>query len=148
MKKILKFLIAAVPILLILFIVTVSIVNDCTASRLEKELAALPLPEGTEYIETVSAAGKLSGNGNGMQFFGGMLIKSELSAEELEEYYSAYRDNDWEYLVKKQSGKEITLIEHGSLEFTAEFSDEDSYYIVYTWASGIEPFASLDMRGH
>lgn len=37
-------------------------------------------------IESLSQAGKLTGNGNGMQYFGAILIRSELSLEELETY--------------------------------------------------------------
>ena len=50
-------------------------------------------------IESISRAGKLTGNGNGMQYFGAILIRSDLSLEELDAYYSRYRSNEWECLV-------------------------------------------------
>ena len=50
---------------------------------MEKELCETPLPEKTELIESISRAGKLTGNGNGMQYFGAILIRSDLSLEEL-----------------------------------------------------------------
>lgn len=74
-------------------------INYC-AYNVEKMLCETPLPEQTELIEAISKAGKLTGNGNGMQYFGAILIKSELSLEELETYYSDYRSNEWEYLVE------------------------------------------------
>ena len=35
-------------------------------------------------IESLSEAGRLTGNGNGLQYFGAVLIRSELSLEELD----------------------------------------------------------------
>ena len=42
------------------------------------ELVHFRLPKNTELIESIYKAGKLVGNGNGMQYFGVILIKSEL----------------------------------------------------------------------
>lgn len=50
-------------------------------------------------VEEFSQARKLIGCGNGMQFFGAILIKSDLSLEEIDSHYSAYRDVEWEYIV-------------------------------------------------
>ena len=41
------------------------------------ELVHFRLPKNTELIESIYKAGKLVGNGNGMQYFGVILIKSE-----------------------------------------------------------------------
>ncbi len=64
-------------------LVAAPIVNDNIAKKTANKLADLPLPNNTEFIEMVYIAGKLVGNGNGMQYFGAILIKSELSLEEL-----------------------------------------------------------------
>ena len=98
-------------------------------------------------IESLSQAGKLTGNGNGMQYFGAILIRSELSLEELETYYSDYRSNEWEYLVEIQEGQSIKVIEHKALQFSEEIEDS-GYYIVYSWGSGNSLLKELDMRGH
>ena len=78
---------------------SIPLINNHTAYKVEKALCEITLPEKTELIESLSQAGKLTGNGNGMQYFGAILIRSELSLEELETYYSDYRSNEWEYLV-------------------------------------------------
>lgn len=98
-------------------------------------------------IESLSQAGKLTGNGNGMQYFGAILIKSELSLEELDAYYSRYRSNEWECLVKIQEGQSIEGIDHGTLQFAEEIKDR-GYYIVYSWGSGNSLLDELDIRGH
>ena len=85
MKKleIVRILAAAILIGGVIFI---PLINNHTAYKVEKALCEIPLPEETELIESLSQAGKLTGNGNGMQYFGAILIRSELSLEELETY--------------------------------------------------------------
>ena len=85
-------------------------------------------------IESLSQAGKLTGNGNGMQYFGAILIRSELSLEEWDAYYSDYRSNEWEYLVAVQEGQSVEVIDHGILKFSEEIND-GGYYIVYSWGN-------------
>ncbi len=69
-------------------VISIPLINNHTAYKVEKALCEIPLPEETELIESLSQAGKLTGNGNGMQYFGAILIRSELSLEELDIYYS------------------------------------------------------------
>ena len=126
---------------------SIPLINNHIAYKVEKALCEIPLPEKTELIESLSQAGKLTGNGNGMQYFGAILIRSELSLEELETYYSDYRSNEWEYLVEIQKGQSIEVIDHGGLQFSEEIED-DGYYIVYSWGSGNSLLKELDMRGH
>lgn len=148
MKKLAKIILIAISVLLISFMISIPIVNDYSASEIEKRLMAIPLPENTEYVDSISKAGKMTGNGNGMQYFGAVLVKSELSLDELSAYYSAYRENDWDCLVEIQEGQQIEVTEHGSLSFETSLSAEEQYYILYSWGSGIEPFSELDIRGH
>lgn len=126
---------------------SIPLINNYTAYKVEKALCEIPLPEETELIESLSQAGKLTGNGNGMQYFGAILIRSELSLEELDAYYSDYRSNEWEYLVETQEGQPIEVIDHRTLQFTEEIKDS-GYYIVYSWGSGKSLLEELDIRGH
>ena len=103
--------------------------------------------EKTELIESISRAGKLTGNGNGMQYFGAILIQSELSLKELDDYYSDHRSNEWEYLVEIQEGQSIDVIDHETLNFGKEINDA-GYYIVYSWESENSLLKELDIRGH
>ena len=148
MRRILKITSITVPVLLVAFLISIPLVNDHSAAVVKDLLTETPLPEKTEYIEAVSKAGKLTGNGNGMQYFGAMLIKSELSLEELNDYYSVYRKNEWDFVVEVQEEQQIEVIEHGTISFACDMSQEEGYYIVYSWGSGNEVFAALDIRGH
>ena len=136
-----------VAVVLIGGVISISFINNNIAYKVEKELCETPLPEKTELIESISRAGKLTGNGNGMQYFGAILIRSDLSLEELDAYYSGYRSNEWECLVETQEGQSIEGIDHGTLQFAEEIKDR-GYYIVYSWGSGNSLLDELDIRGH
>lgn len=146
MKK-LKLVGILVAVVLIGGVISISFINNNIAYKVEKELCETPLPEKTELIESISRAGKLTGNGNGMQYFGAILIRSDLSLEELDAYYSDYRSNEWECLVETQEGQSIEVIDHETLQFSEEIKDS-GYYIVYSWGSGDSLLQELDMRGH
>ena len=146
MKKLKAVGILAV-VVLIVGSLSIPLINNHIAYKVEKALCEIPLPEETELIESLSQAGKLTGNGNGMQYFGAILIRSELSLEELDAYYSGYRSNEWECLVETQEGQSIEVIEHKALQFSEEIKDS-GYYIVYSWGSGDSLLQELDMRGH
>ena len=146
MKK-LKLVGILAAVVLIGGVISIPLINNHTAYKVEKKLCETPLPEKTELIESISRAGKLTGNGNGMQYFGAILIQSELSLKELDDYYSDYRSNEWEYLVKIQEGQSIEGIDHGTLQFAEEIKDR-GYYIVYSWGSENSLLDELDIRGH
>ena len=146
MKK-LKLVGTLVAVVLIGGVISISFINNNIAYKVEKELCETPLSEKTELIESISRAGKLTGNGNGMQYFGAILIQSELSLKELDDYYSDHRSNEWEYLVEIQEGQSIDVIDNETLNFGKEINDA-GYYIVYSWESENSLLKELDIRGH
>ena len=146
MKK-LKLVGILAAVVLIGGVISIPLINNHTAYKVEKELCETPLPEKTELIESISRAGKLTGNGNGMQYFGAILVRSDLSLEELDAYYSDYRSNEWECLVETQEGQSIEVIDHGGLQFSEEIKDS-GYYIVYSWGDGNSLLKEIDIRGH
>ncbi len=146
MKKILKpFVILLCLIVLIAgMLVSIPVVNNYSAYAVEKQLCALALPAQTERVESLSQAGKFVGNGNGMQYFGAILIQSELSLDELLIHYQTALPGA---VVNQQTTQQIECIEHGTVSFDTAINGDD-YYIVYYFGSGIEPFSELDIRGH
>lgn len=150
MEMLKKFLIVTIFIVVIsisLFGVVIPLVNNHYAKQVEKELRETPLPERTEIIDSVSLAGKLVGNGNGVQYFGAILLKSKLSLNDLEDYYSVYQKNEWSYVVEPQENQSITVVEHSKISFS-EMVDDEAYYIVYSWGDGPDLLEELDFRGH
>lgn len=143
MKKIIVIGASIVFCVLLTFLIATPIVNDSVARKTAKELSDLPIPQNTECIETVYKAGKLVGNGNGMQYFGAILIQSELTLNELKEFYL----NKSNCEVKQQTTSEIEIIEHANLAFKTDIN-EDNYYIVYSWGTNSGIFHELDIRGY
>lgn len=129
------------------------ITNNCIADKIEKDLAKYQLPSDTELVDSISAADKMSGNGNGMQYMGAILVKSKLSAEELKEYY----DSDFDYIeVRKQENKTLgfDLISYSFSKFPK--AQDGTCYSVICWDSNrkelvgeyLSDFLDFDIRGH
>ncbi len=150
-EKELKKLLRVLEIIFLVFIIGIPVFapfyNNCVAKSTADDLSDISLPKNTEFLEKAYLAGKLIGNGNGMQYFGAILIKSALPLEELKEYYSENADNDWECIVEQQDSKEVMMIEHGSLTFDSDVQGE-GYYIVYSWGSNHTIFDEFDLRGY
>lgn len=153
-SKILKgiLLIPFVLIMLIILLFIISpMVNNMSAASIEKRLSALPVPQSCELRESFSAAGKLSGNGNGMQFLGAILIETELSHEELKAHYAQYSDEGFNCIVNIQTGSKLAMIEHGTRDAFLDWQAPEppkQAYIVYAWGSGNAFFREFDLRGH
>ena len=147
MKRILIVIASAFFVAILSFIIAVSIMNDNFAKKTASDILSVPLPEKTTYIESISLAGKLVGNGNGMQYFGAILIQSELALDTLQVYYSNYADNEWTYIVEPQLNNKIKVIEHGYLNFDSDING-DGFFIVYSWGDTDSIFADFDIRGH
>ena len=146
MKKYLFFLIPL--LLIIIFLLSIPIVNNICAIKVKIRLEKTHLPEYTECVESVWRAGKLNGNGNGMQYLGVLLLKSELSFDELDNFYEQYRENEYQYILEKPDNNKAGIIEHGELLFSYDIDTQDNYYMLYSWGEGIAPFSWLDLRGN
>lgn len=134
--------------LLVLIIASIPLVNNGWAAQIENRLLNTPLPENTECVDSLSCAGKLTGNGNGMQYLGAILIQSDRSVEEVNAHYAQYRTNQWEYRVARYTGGRLSFVDHRNLSFNIETGESLEYYIVYTWGESIGIFSELDIRGH
>lgn len=128
--------------------------NNGIANHVEKELKSYPLPEDAILFDSVSLTGKLVGNGNGMQYMGSILLISDLTEEELYEYYS----QSFDYVeVRKQESQVIDFINVSGYSFEL-FGDPNhhDHYSVTCWGSpkdiGLGEFATvllnMDLRGH
>lgn len=147
MKKTIGIILALLFAGLLTLIIGSPIKNNLEAKKVANAIKECALPERTELLDTVSAAGKLVGNGNGMQYFGAILIKSELSLEELKEYYGKLASDEFQNIVEKQETGTIDFIEHADLSFDAD-GDYENTYIVYSWGDYSGLASEFDLRGH
>lgn len=145
----------AIAVLLLFFALGIPIMNNAIALGIERDLKELPLPPNTEIVESTSAASRLIGNGNGMQYFGAVLLQSDLSLDELYSHYRPYRQGLYDCLVEPQSGSVIRPAGedlHGTIELAFRSSAEgEGYYILYTWGMApawMKTLLDTDLRGH
>lgn len=126
---------------------TITTVNNNAAHDAELRLTALPLPEGAELLDSMSQAGKFFGNGNGMQYLGAILIRSDQTASELQSFYDAQPEAESLWVTVVPSGEF-----EDDLRRATGFLDEPGEagtFIVYGW--GDDPgefFRITDLRGH
>lgn len=147
MKRTLGVILALLFAGILTLIIGSPIKNNIEAKKVADALKAYDLPEGTQLLDSVSAAGKLVGNGNGMQYFGAILIKSELSLEELKEYFGKLASDEFQNIVEKQETGTIDFIEHADLSCDAD-CDYENTYIVYSWGDYSGLASEFDLRGH
>ena len=134
-EKILFIILVVVLVVILLPILSqfaIVVTNNAIAANIQKRLVQYELPPNTELVKFGSKAGKLTGSGNGMQYMGTILVDSELSSEELKEYYE--KDFDFIEVEKKAEG--------------------DSCYSIICWDSNrsenkfISFILDMDLRGH
>lgn len=81
-----------------------------------------------------------------MEYIGGILIRSNLSLSDLQDYYSQY--SNLNIYIEKQTSNNIEFIEHDIVSFKAKIEGND-YFIIYSWGdSSDSAFSEFDLRGH
>lgn len=150
LKRIFKSIFIITIILIFGASILIYILNDIIANNTKKELLKVKLPNNTEVVDSISIAGKLTGNGNGMQYLGAILVKTDLSEEELKEYYNQYKKDEFSFLVEKQNSKKLKMIDSGSYWFEKyNENDKEKYFTIYSWGSSKnELLTEFDLRGH
>ncbi len=150
MKKFLMFLLIAALILGALTGVIV-VSNNRIAAGLKDQLLNWSLPEQTEPLSAKSVAGKLTGAGNGMQYRGALLVRSDLTKDELLAHYQTFLSDDGVFLFVDS----LVSPEYGDLLFPSDGKQENVYQImlfrnmaVGTETSFWESLLNCDLRGH
>lgn len=110
----------------------------------EKEIESA---DGIEIIETQSAYGKLNGNGNGFNYFGGALVKTE-NSETLDALIETLKSEFDDAGYYKQEGSEIDVryLERPRLSYESEI--EDGCYTVWFYRDSHPYTNPLDPNGH
>lgn len=150
MKQICRRLIRVLMVLLGVFLLLVGLiipmVNNGIALRWEKRLKALPLPAETVLVDSYSAAGRYDGSGEGVRYFGAVLLQSTQTLEQLQAYYAAAAPD---CVLALQAGQTISCVGSGKLRFRTEPSETGSYilYVVDRSAHPGQGWLNLDIRG-
>ena len=102
-----------------------------------------------EIVEAKSVYGKLNGNGNGIQYFGIVLIDNA-SANNID-HLIAELDDQFEiveYFEQSESEIDSKYLEHKKLEYDTQIREDDKYISICFYNS-INPESDLrDVMGH
>ncbi len=104
---------------------------------------------GTDIIEEKSVYGKLNGNGNGIQYFGIVLLHKD-SVENIDSLISEL-DAQFEfvgYSAQKDSEISSKYLEHRKLKFDTVVAEETEYISIYFFNSWHPDSDLLDIAGH
>lgn len=152
LKRIFLILVIVVFALPIISYIGIVVTNNSIANKIENDLVSYELPTNTKFVDSVAAAAKLTGSGNGMQYIGAILVDSDLSKEELKEHYSS----EFDYIeVNEQETVNLDFIQNVSFDADIESGDK-TYYSIICWdderremfGDFISELLDFDIRGH
>lgn len=126
--------------------------NNRIAEDLRKQVAGCMLPPGTELVDSAAVAGRLQGNGNGMQYFGVALIHSDLDEGPLRTWYEAQLPKE-EYIWVTRQESELF---DSSTRLFKDYEDDGHYWFVMLSrynpigkdATLLDGLRDIDIRGH
>ena len=153
MKKFRLIIILVLIMMPVLAYAGITVANNRIAGSLEQDLLNYPLPPQTEILDSASIAARVAGNGNGMQYIGALLVKSELTEDELQEYYDAC-PSDGEYAEVLPQETEY-IFEYQNYRFDNWQPGKDIYRVAL-WIHSIsgledstwEAILNCDIRRH
>ena len=145
----------ALLVLAILLYVGIVLSNDRIAEDLRKQVAECMLPPNMELVDSVAVAGKMEGNGNGMQYFGAVLLHSALDEGPLRVWYEAQLPDEDEIWISVSRQRTPELFEYQKPRFRA-FEDDGHYWCVMLARYSVsgaedslwEELLDCDIRGH
>lgn len=152
-----KVIAGAVGFILSLYLI-VPIYNNFQLSRFSRQLWNLEFPQGVIVLEEDKENGKLNGNGNSMDYLACVLVKSEKTQDELQEFlegkkFHCARDDEGECrdieVVKVESDiLQSKYLEHETItfEFLSDETEFQDYYALIIYDGGYD--SSFDIRGH
>lgn len=154
MKNIKRILLVAVlvPIVAVVLLFVSTFINHNFIIRmsLTSDFEEI-ITENTDFeiIDSESTHGKLCGNGNGINFFGSVVVKTN-SEEELKKLLPLL-DEKFEivgYQLQKGNKIDSPLIENTTLEYDASLDERQTYYTIYYFNGSHEYSYDFDIRGH
>ena len=106
--------------------------------------------QDVQVLDTASVYGKLEGNGNGIQFYGAILVEAE-TEEKVAALVAELSDRYEEVGYAKQTDNAIQNkhLEHRTLAFSyPSFSENKNYFMIWFFNSQHDFAWALDLLGH
>lgn len=152
MRHVIRVTMIAIALILLFWALVLPIINNAVALGIENKLKDdLAKEEHLRIVDSISAAGRFSPFSKDMQYFGAVLVQSDLSEAELEAYFEeSLFDKKYNCVVEKQTSAEISLSKtHSRVALTFDKFPEGTCYIIYRWdqpPGWVRPLLNTDMR--
>ncbi len=137
-----------ISLLILILSIIPSTTNTIILNALTNDFQNKIEKNSVKIMEAEKIYGKLNGNGNGINFFGAVLVEKDSVADiealmdELGEGFEAV-----EYYEPSGAAVASKHLEHGNLEFDTDISGGE--YLVICFHESSHPMAnSLDIKGH
>lgn len=130
--------------------------NSYILTKFSSQLFSMDLPDDIFVMEKYKIRGKLNGNGNGMDFFACILVKTERSKEELHDYLNNQKfspaknhemvETEVVKLWKNRLETKYVVNEDVMFETIKDEIDFDDYYALIIYDGGYA--SDFDILGH
>jgi len=138
-------LVMLIPVTFILWPLTGGVIqNNIRASSYMREWRQMMLPPEIEVIEISYFVGNTAGTGNSVEIWAGMLIRSELSMEEMITHFSGYGIVDTLPNNGRLTTRQI-YIYHSAFSYLRRNDEWRNLYAVGNFHAATTQF---DIRGH
>jgi len=155
MRTFYKVLIAILVVLALCIspFVIAPIANNIKAQSFISEVKKSAFPASTEVLEVVGGVGNTSGTGNHVELLAAVLVKSDLTLEQLRDYYRADSiENDYvlnnaiiQVTETTQTTSSMDILNLTFKNFE-NISSDDNLYIIQKIESAV--FSTFDLRGN
>lgn len=130
--------------------------NNYVLNKFSSQLFKIELPDNISLIDTYKIRGNLNGNGNTMDFFACILVKTNCSKEELQEFLEnekftsakGHKVIDTDVIKMKNNILDTKYVEHEQIVFESLKNENnlDDYYALIIYDGGYS--SDFDLLGH
>ena len=125
---------ALVAVFSIFFYVLVlsDVILQNRSEKFLQEMTSIELPPNTEILEEMNKGGHVCGNDD-CQVFAAIIVRSDLTLDQLDAYYDAYRTGNkyTDMYVTEDVKKELILLEQS--DAAEEFGEMEDVYLIYSF---------------
>lgn len=151
-RRVIRTSMVTIAVFLLVVALAIPVINNAIGLAEEKRLKDLPLPDGADLISSVSSVGNLTNVTRNVQYFGAILVQSNLSKSEISAHYNQYREGAFDCIVEDAEGARdlLSTLDLGGIDsaFSVD-AVQDDWYLVYSWGdppAWLTDILNLDSR--
>ncbi|MBE6806615.1 MAG: hypothetical protein E7527_01185 [Ruminococcaceae bacterium] len=152
LRHVIRVFMVTMAVIMLFWGLVLPVINNAVALGIENDLKeALVNEQHLQVVDSISAAGRFFAFSNDMQYFGAVLVTSDLSEAELEAYFEKslfYKKYNCSY--EKQTSAKISLSKTvRNMDLSFDRFPESTCYMIYRWgqpSEWVRPLLNTDLR--